>query len=278
MRYAGKITNWKDDRGFGFITPVGGEKQIFVHINSFVYRNRRPVGSEVVSYEITTDSKGREQAQRVLFAGERRPQPSAPATGNTDALVIFAFVFLLFVCGSFFILKLPIVVLGLYIIGSIVSFFTYASDKSAAQKGQWRVKESTLSFLALIGGWPGALIAQRLLRHKTKKQSFQIIFWIVVIVNCILFFSLFTKTGSEIGPLARHFFTLLFWINQHVRSLRPKIRSSQNSPAIPRPHYRIRGFPKLQHNSKSTYSRYHGKRAEENSDYEMGPCSSLGKG
>jgi uncharacterized membrane protein YsdA (DUF1294 family)/cold shock CspA family protein len=197
MRFAGKITNWKDDRGFGFITPLGEEKQIFVHINSFVYHNRRPIGSEMVSYEIGTDNKGRQQAQRVLFAGERRPQPSAPASEHADALSIFACVFLLFVCGSVFILKLPIAIIGLYIIGSIASYIAYSMDKSAAQKGQWRIKESTLMVFALIGGWPGALIAQRLLHHKTKKQSFQIGFWIIVVINCVLFLSLFTKSGFQ---------------------------------------------------------------------------------
>jgi uncharacterized membrane protein YsdA (DUF1294 family)/cold shock CspA family protein len=198
MRYAGKITNWKDDRGFGFITPIGDEKQIFVHINSFVYRNRRPVGSEMVSYEIGTDNKGREQAQRVLFAGERRPQPTAPASEHADAFLIFACVFLLFVCGAVFILKLPIVIIGLYTIGSIISYITFSSDKSAAQNGQWRISEGTLMFFALIGGWPGALIAQRLLHHKTQKRSFQIGFWIIVIINCCLFYSLFTKSGFSI--------------------------------------------------------------------------------
>jgi len=197
MRFAGKITNWKDDRGFGFITPIGDEKQIFVHINSFVYHSRRPKGSEMVSYEIGTDNKGRQQAQRVLFAGERRPQPSAPASQHADALSIFACVFLLFVCGSVFIFKLPIAVIGLYIIGSIASYIAYSIDKSAAQKGQWRIKESTLMVFALIGGWPGALIAQRLLHHKTKKQSFQIGFWIIVVLNCVLFLSLFTKSGFQ---------------------------------------------------------------------------------
>jgi cold shock CspA family protein len=48
MRYQGKITNWKDDSGFGFITPITGGSQIFVHIKSFKNRKRRPVGPEAV--------------------------------------------------------------------------------------------------------------------------------------------------------------------------------------------------------------------------------------
>jgi len=72
----------------------------------------------------------------------------------------------------------------------------YALDKSAAKKGAWRTQESTLHLLSLAGGWPGALIAQQKLRHKSKKQSFRFVFWVTVIMNCSAFFWLFTPTGA----------------------------------------------------------------------------------
>jgi hypothetical protein len=43
MRYRGTITNWKDEKGFGFITPSNGGNQLFVHITSFANRKRRPL-------------------------------------------------------------------------------------------------------------------------------------------------------------------------------------------------------------------------------------------
>jgi uncharacterized membrane protein YsdA (DUF1294 family) len=64
---------------------------------------------------------------------------------------------------------------------SIFTFFAYRSDKLRAEAGEWRVPESTLHFAALVGGWPGAFLAQRRFRHKTSKVSFQIVFWIVVL-------------------------------------------------------------------------------------------------
>jgi uncharacterized membrane protein YsdA (DUF1294 family) len=66
---------------------------------------------------------------------------------------------------------------------SVVAFFVYRSDKRGAQAGEWRVPEATLHFIALIGGWPGAFLAQRVFRHKTSKLSFQFVFWIVVLVH-----------------------------------------------------------------------------------------------
>lgn len=196
MRYQGKITNWKDDQGFGFITPNGGGKQVFVHIKSFANLQRRPVGNEIVTYELKTDTNGRAQAGSVAFVGER--VPSATLSERSNVSLIFAAAFLLFVVGSAFAGKLPFVVLGLYLVASAVAFVAYALDKSAARNNQWRTPESTLHLFALVGGWPGALAAQKLLRHKSKKQSFQIVFWTTVVLNCGAFGWLFSPAAAGV--------------------------------------------------------------------------------
>jgi uncharacterized membrane protein YsdA (DUF1294 family) len=71
-----------------------------------------------------------------------------------------------------------------YLAVSLVTAIAYAIDKSAAQSGRWRTRETTLHFLSLIGGWPGALVAQTLFRHKSQKRSFRLIFWATVVANC----------------------------------------------------------------------------------------------
>lgn len=71
----------------------------------------------------------------------------------------------------------------LYFGASGITFLVYALDKSAARRDRWRTRESTLHLLSLIGGWPGALAAQQLLRHKSAKPSFQAVFWLTVAVN-----------------------------------------------------------------------------------------------
>lgn len=75
------------------------------------------------------------------------------------------------------------VVVGYYAFMSALSFILYAMDKSAAKRRAWRTAEATLHLSGLVGGWPGGLVAQRVFRHKTKKQSFQFVFWAGVVAN-----------------------------------------------------------------------------------------------
>jgi uncharacterized membrane protein YsdA (DUF1294 family)/cold shock CspA family protein len=194
MRYQGKITDWKDDKGFGFITPNGGSQQVFVHIKSFSNRQQRPVGNELVTYELTHDAKGRAQANSVAFVG-KRGAPASPS-GQAAPLILTA-AFLVFVAGSVFAGKLPMAVVWIYLAASLVAFFAYALDKSAARNDRWRTKERTLHIFALAGGWPGALAAQRLLRHKSSKPSFQFAFWVTVILNCCILAWFFSSSGAE---------------------------------------------------------------------------------
>ena len=102
-------------------------------------------------------------------------------------------------CGiSVFISKIPPLILAIYIIASLLTFIVYAIDKSAAKKGAWRTQESTLHLLSLAGGWPGALVAQQKLRHKSKKQGFRAVFWVTVFMNGGAFVWLLTPTGATI--------------------------------------------------------------------------------
>jgi uncharacterized membrane protein YsdA (DUF1294 family)/cold shock CspA family protein len=191
VRRQGKITKWKDEQGFGFITPIRGGKQVFVHIKSFSNRQRRPLGNETVTYDVISDDQGRLRAEAVVFIGDSYKVPSR---GGNNLLAIPA-LFLMFVTVSVLLGQLPFVVLGLYLVASAVSFFVYAHDKSAAKRDQWRTPERTLHALSLLGGWPGGLIAQKLLRHKSTKQSFQIVFWVTVVLNCVGLAWLFSPSG-----------------------------------------------------------------------------------
>ena len=76
--------------------------------------------------------------------------------------------------------------LGLVIVMSVVSFATYGFDKRRAVTGGRRVPERTLLLLAFVGGGPGSVLGQRWFRHKTKKASFLIAFWVVVVMHIAL--------------------------------------------------------------------------------------------
>ena len=81
---------------------------------------------------------------------------------------------------------------------SILAYERYAKDKKAARKGEWRVTEKTLHLLSLFGGWPGAIIAQQRLRHKTKKTKFKVVFWLTVTINLGSLGWLHTNQGSAL--------------------------------------------------------------------------------
>lgn len=195
MRYQGKVINWKDDQGFGFVTPNGGGQKAFVHIKAFTGRSHRPTEGDIISYELATDEKGRFFAKNILFATSATTASSSNKSNSlgTNFAILFGLLFAL----SASLGRLPLEIVGLYFTSSIITFLAYALDKSAAQNDRWRTKESTLHLFGLIGGWPGALLAQKTLRHKSKKQEFQTVFWVTVIANCfILGWLLVTKSGS----------------------------------------------------------------------------------
>lgn len=194
MRTKGKLTSWNDDKGFGFITPIAGGKRVFVHIKAFSNRNRRPEINQLITYALSTDKKGRPCAAKATLAGDRLPQKAKHKDGSLS--VIGAATFLVIIGVTVFTHKIPPLILAVYMVASLLTFIIYAVDKSAAKKGAWRTQESTLHLLSLAGGWPGALVAQQKLRHKSKKKSFRAVFWVTVLLNCGAFVWLLTPSGA----------------------------------------------------------------------------------
>lgn len=191
MEQQGRLTEWNDERGFGFIDPLDGGPRVFVHVSEFPRSDRRPFALDLLGYEVERDERGRLRASAVRFLApvRSRRDANAAASGSpkgTDAAVAVSVSFILLVGFLAAVGVAPLWLVGLYVLLSVVLFVAYGADKSAAQHGRWRTSESSLHLLALAGGWPGALVAQRMFRHKTRKQPFRSIFWGTVIGNCLL--------------------------------------------------------------------------------------------
>jgi uncharacterized membrane protein YsdA (DUF1294 family)/cold shock CspA family protein len=221
----GTLTSWNDERGYGFIESLAGTR-VFAHISAFPARAERPQHGESVSYLVERGDDGKSRALDIRYTGpgadtrSRSPQPRRSqkprspqpqrnsqhrnhtsggagrrrAAGAGNYLVIALFVAFALVVNANW--PIPLWVVGLYALTSVICFVVYASDKSAARKGSWRVSENTLHLLASIGGWPGAICAQQLLRHKTQKASFRAMFWVTVVVNVLVFAVVTTPLGA----------------------------------------------------------------------------------
>lgn len=200
LRQQGRIAKWNDERGFGFIAPSGGGDSVFVHVSSFPRSSRRPSLNEAVSYTLALDSQGRPQARDVRFIVGSPSASSTPQIPGWDVAIPIVFAMSFLVALAVFAVAgwLEISWLALYYGASIITYAVYARDKSAAQNAGWRTPESMLHLMSLVGGWPGALIAQVLLRHKTRKLSFLIGYGFTIIVNCI---ALGVIVGKGVSPM-----------------------------------------------------------------------------
>ena len=184
MRYTGTLKSWNDERGFGFIESAQSGQDIFVHIKDFPSGTGRPSIGQVLTFSVETGTNGKKKACALEYPARtktrRRAESSAPWT-LPRILAIPAFIAIAAFVAQRWGFS-PSVLLA-YMALSLLTLLVYAFDKSAAVSGRWRMSEKALHLFSVAGGWPGALLAQQLLRHKTSKQSFISIFWLTVVIN-----------------------------------------------------------------------------------------------
>ncbi|BFT63713.1 DUF1294 domain-containing protein [Pseudomonas moorei] len=118
-----------------------------------------------------------------------RNQPGRQSGGDIQhlrlKLLVFAILCALPLIGSMslWLRGVSPIPLAAYGIVSVLTFFLYWNDKRRARVDQRRTPENVLHALEFAGGWPGALLAQQVFRHKTRKVSYQLVFWIIVLLH-----------------------------------------------------------------------------------------------
>lgn len=221
MEQRGVLLSWDDGKGFGFIQPENGGTKLFVHI-SVMRGDTRPSQGDTVLYLAGKDAKGRLRATHMRGEGlsldrpaiRRKPKepsgrppagraskPAATGRSATERkvavrrsasvqyqlpkLMAWLALCLLPLIGSLQMLNGQGWILPLAAYGgvSLISLFLYWSDKRAAEQSLQRTPEKVLHLSELLGGWPGALVAQQVLRHKTRKASYQQLCWLIILAH-----------------------------------------------------------------------------------------------
>ena len=188
----GSISHWNDEKGFGFIRYKAKASGVFFHISSFAYHHIRPQKGDKVTF-IVTENNGRYSAQRVVLAKDADSIHIDNIIDSTQLPPHIAEAFVFGLISIFFYAALAYISAPLAIASLIISNLTYmlySLDKQASLQHRQRIPEASLHIAAMLGGWPGALIARAMLRHKTKKIRFVIFFWLSIIINFAALYAL----------------------------------------------------------------------------------------
>ncbi len=166
------------EQGFGFIRPNGWDESVFVHISDVHNRETLKVGQSV-QFEIENAAKG--------------PRAKSVIPGKVQKSPYFIFsiaAFVIVICSIFYMRhQYPLYGIWAYLIAvNVCTMIFYAYDKIISSTKSVRVPERVLHFLTLAGGTPAALLSQKMFHHKSIKRSFQIQFWVIVVIQLLVLF------------------------------------------------------------------------------------------
>ena len=196
MRDQGRLVEWFDDKGYGFIQPNDPSKgRVFLHIKDFARQGPRPIMGCALEYEVQVDGQGRFKANRVSYLKASQTQNKASfkkqnnpikQQSKLQPMQILCIIYIVFLAGLTITGLLNGMVLLFISVINAMTYWMYAQDKEAAQSNNRRVPENTLHTLSFLGGWPAAWLAQQRLRHKTQKQPFRKIYFCTIAFNILL--------------------------------------------------------------------------------------------
>ena len=170
----GIISQWHDNKGYGFIKPDHSpQQQYFFHVSDVDGSRHAIALNAQVSFELDASNEK-------VAAKNVRLINSTLAVRAFYQMAIYGGLPLLALSSWYWIEPL---IFGGYLLMSLLTFIAYWFDKSKAESGLWRTPEYKLHLMELLGGWPGALAAQRVFRHKIRKISYQLMLWLIISVH-----------------------------------------------------------------------------------------------
>ncbi|WP_233078752.1 DUF1294 domain-containing protein [Rheinheimera soli] len=203
----GTVCYWRDDKGFGFISTDSGER-LFFHIRDFATApQHRPQQGDQLCFQLGQDKQHRPCALALQLVSVKDPviTPSTKTPSNTAPAIyqiqhrawcfryLFFVLLLLSLLAGSFVFTMPL----FYLEASLFTYWLYQIDKKLACNGQQsRLPEESLQMFSLIGGWPGAWLAQKRLHHKVHKAPFQREFRFVIYGNSCFLLWLLSDSGS----------------------------------------------------------------------------------
>ena len=219
----GTLVLWNDDRGFGFVRPDGGGDDFFVHISAFRKGlTRRPEAGDAVRYRLAREIPDKKRIAHAILEGVAvKPVASEPAGRWHRPYVWLVYVLIrlpiLLSCWVLWVHRNPIPLL-LYVFMSTLAILYYGADKRRALSRRWRIPELYLHLIELLGGWPGALLAQKNFRHKLTKNTYQRVFWAIILTHAVLWVALalndfsVSLLAARIDDSAKGVFTWVFGV------------------------------------------------------------------
>lgn len=194
----GSLIMWNDQKGFGFIRQDGGEEDYFVHISAFKKgMSRRPATGDSVQFHPANDSGKKRATYAQLENVDREIQKPVPFELKPVLRPWYVNVLIaipLLLSGYLLLMAKPLPFFC-YLTLSILTMFLYGLDKANAAMRKWRVPEAYFYILELMGGWPGALMAQNDLRHKTRQTVYLMILRSIIALHLFAWVFYFLKTA-----------------------------------------------------------------------------------
>jgi uncharacterized membrane protein YsdA (DUF1294 family)/cold shock CspA family protein len=215
--YEGIIKSWEVDEGVGLIQPSGGGKDIVIQFSDLKNSHYQPKQGDTICFKVIAEEDGKIKAyDAFIYAPEKsqlqpRNKPvikkklhkSKPKGNQFWAFCKYFIASLPFIFSvDLIIQKMIILPFFVYAIMSLLTFFVYAIDETKAHKRKWRTPDNIFHWLAFLGGWPGALITQHVIRHKNRERSFQLILWLIVIVHLFVWMDIVFNGSGILSLLA----------------------------------------------------------------------------